>query len=393
MNLFSWFMGSLRRMASILHRSPVPTPELPESPDLAPVVALISPHVPPPSRLVNELEARLRSMEVEEEGQWPGLSIPVPSRAMGLGISALIVLATVGVLVALYGLRTREAQASPLQRAYTSLLSLESLSYRVRGDITPGVCGLLFNAPLTAEERESLKRTTGSDSAVGNVITCQKDAEIDVEQGEYDLVNRAFKARVERKTLGQNLGPDVSAALSQPQERIYVDGTLYAKDGDGPWRVQERDAAWAPFVVGGFGQIPSGRLDVLTEQYDTVEALPDAAVDGEKLKHFRATRKSPGTGVIETAEAWIGDDGIPRRVVTSLGTPFSIDEYLAPSLNAARRGFEDPTSPSYAYRNLPFVKRGDIQDVRTVEWTYEFNDFNEPVDITAPIVDQGGSAR
>ena len=125
----------------------------------------------------------------------------------------------------------------------------------------------------------------------------------------------------------------------------------------------------------------------MAEKYDILEALPDTELNGVPVRHYRAVRTHTDQLTTETAEVWVGmNDGRPRQAVIQMREPFSPERLLAPLLENARRGFEDPGTPYYRYKDLPVVTRGVFPSEKVVTWTYTFDAFNRPVEIVPPMV-------
>lgn len=143
-----------------------------------------------------------------------------------------------------------------------------------------------------------------------------------------------------------NMGGGIRPSI----ESVYVDGKTWSKSsgGDPYWTTSNTDGALLPLESAlhrwGLLDVPGREPRGLLERYVTVERLEDAELGGLLAEGYLA-RSSEGR---ETIEVWVGkEDGLVRKVVSRLD--FSTG-----------------------------------QDAFSIERTYTFSGFNEPVDIPTP---------
>jgi hypothetical protein len=386
LDFWSRIRQHLRRWGiGIMH----PEPEEPdvEYPSLLEALTIT---FPPSPAFVSDLEMRIRAA-------YP--RAVVPSRKehrrlsrLGLAFASTFIIAATGLLVVwALGL------LSPVQRiqfvpekvfaaAYDALLSVDTVSYDVDIEVSHGVCGARFDAPLTEEELESLDPSQRPADGMGTIISCGSGPQRFAEFGEYDLENKAFHSL----TQGFYSDSDTSAdQLTWSMERTYIDGRLYTREVTGEWVEQSASALWVPFSAADIGGIPSDGLDALRQTYDNVEDLGIERLDGVEVRVFKASRTQSLSGISEGVTVWVGTrDGLPRKAVLEASQP---ESPVSDVLDMLHKNPElmNPGGAFYEFKNDPVVIRGDQPTHKTIQWTYTFDRFNEPVEIQAPTSQEG----
>jgi hypothetical protein len=271
--------------------------------------------------------------------------------------------------------------------AYDALLSVHTVSYTVETEINRGICGVGFNVQLTEEEWNSVPPDERRQDRRGIVVSCPPGQQHYIEEGVYDMDRQAFHATM-------RAAPDDTGASPLPGffglERVYVDGRLYIREGDGAWREQPTSARWVPFSTADIGGVPSGGLDALKQTYDDVEDLGTDKLGGVEVRVFKAS-KTLALGFPQEVQVWVGTrDGLPRKAVLQITQPPSstIQEIVDHLLERLRNDpeYTEPGGFGYQYKDDPIVVRGDDPTEKTMRWTYTFDRYNEPVDIQAPEV-------
>ena len=379
---------------SLLDRLAPPSTEVCEvesDPQFTALVNALSQEITPPAAFVATLEQRLRLANTgsvqsrnERSDTQPHMPYRQVLRGSLVGVSAVIL--AIVLITAPWRHASRSSSgvvvAAALKTAYSNLLATDYVRYEVEGHSNIGNCGRGFNVPLTPEEQAALV-ADGSTENIGTVLSCDLGLDAFTERGAYDLVNNRYQALRLNAAEPFFTGPDGFAFPAKTVERVHVNGQLFLRENGGSWRVELTTSLFLPFVLEGRIAIPDGRLDTLSAQYDSVEQLEDTETGGVLVRHYRASRSLPDGLATEVSEIWVGkEDGLPRRVVIQLREPFSLEEHL--DLIGLEQQMMDPASEMYEYRDDPIVVRGPRPEERVVQWTYNFSEFDVPVEIETP---------
>ncbi|MEX0761306.1 MAG: hypothetical protein WD208_09080 [Dehalococcoidia bacterium] len=355
---------------------------LPE--DLVQTVDMLAAVHKPTLFFVEALGQRLENLHVEYEQKSPN---PVrilwrPSWALR-GVGVLVLMAVAVTLAMLPLVMDNEGpdvvSADVITESVEALLGLNTVRYEAQTSINHGTCFSGFNTPLTSDEKASLGGASISDTGI--VYGCSDGQQLTIENGVYDLADGDFSGATQWiQRDGDFRAVDLGGRdlLTRSTERVFADGQLYTREGDGEWMLNSTSNIWRPFTFEGAAQVPIGTLQSLQSGYDEVLKLGIESVDGEELIHYKARRM--GSSGPETVETWIGaDDGLPRKAVVVLETDNSEEQFV----QSIRNNLEsDPAFTEFA--DAPIVRRGEWPSTSVITYTYTFTDFNEVVAITAP---------
>ena len=295
----------------------------------------------------------------------------VPS---GIAILALALVVIVGAAYALLNRLDSPADPAPaFAAAFDGMRGLDSVHVVMVGHQTGGVSSHRFTN-LGVLDIEITEHYAPAD---WDAFESQTEEECLVEDGDYrhciirkrgtgekvGEIETGFLAKTTiegnvalpdkvhyRTTMGTDRPTAISAAGRgglPTMESVYVDGKSWSKTG-GYWHTSAPDGSLLPLESAlfrwGLLDVPGRESRSLLERYDSVERLEEAELDGLLVEGYLARSVDGG----ETVEVWVGkEDGLVRKVDTTLDV-------------------------------------GSGKDAFSIEKTYTFSGFNEPVDVPEP---------
>lgn len=306
------------------------------------------------------------------------LKLALPASAMAAALAAVL-------FISLHdGQSTPPLHADVIRDSANNLYNLDTVRYSVSVESEKTICITVIGEVPTREVdgktyyyRSDRKIFPPDQQTTYGCVGGQPGRHVE-ERGVYDLREQAFHA--ESRSTGKGISP-VTDPDAFTSERMYIDGVFYARQAGGTWSEIPVESVWDPFTFGGEGsdRAAVGGLNHLMARYENIEIVGTEQIDGATVTHYRATRDFL-VGE-ETVDAWIGlDDGLPRKATLVMiareheqplywgfpgapGTELTMGELLLSP---------DAQVPSAASGSVLYT------------YTYEFSDFNEPVEIVAP---------